>query len=138
MEKPIDFNLEMVLAQIVLTFCGKSPPQEIYLKSWNSEKKTGNKSKAKGLINYIDFPFGPVGAVIEQHPVENEIKIWKKGIALNGFNFLIFGKCEKMSSALSIGSMKNALSSVRKIEFPRQDPNPLTKLHHQTSRVEPI
>ena len=48
MEKPIDFNLEMVLAEIVLTFCGKSPPQEIYLKSWNSEKKTGNKSKAKG------------------------------------------------------------------------------------------
>ena len=82
MEKPIDFNLEMVLAEIVLTFCGKSPPQEIYLKTCKSEKKTENKSKAKGLINYIDFPFGPVGAVIEQHPVENEIKIWKKGIAL--------------------------------------------------------
>ena len=47
-EKPIDFNLEMVLAEIVLTFCGKSPPQEIYLKTWNSEKKTEKKLKAKG------------------------------------------------------------------------------------------
>ena len=67
----------------------------IYLKSCNSEKKTENKSKAKELENYIDFPFGPVGAVIEQHPVENEIKMWKERIALNGFNFLMFGKCEK-------------------------------------------
>ena len=75
MEKPIDFNLDMVLAEIVLTFCGKSPPQEIYLKTCNSEKKTENKSKAKELENYIDFPFGPVGAVIEQHPVENDIKM---------------------------------------------------------------
>ena len=75
MEKPIDFNLDMVLAEIVLTFCGKSPPHEIYLKTWNSEKKTENTLKAKGLINYIDFPFGPVGAVIKQHPVENEIKM---------------------------------------------------------------
>ena len=52
--------------------------------------------------------------------------------------FLCLENVKKMSSALSIGSMKNALSSVRKIEFPRQDPNPLTKLHHQTSRVEHI
>ena len=87
MEKPIDFNLEMVLAEIVLTFCGKSPPQEIYLKSWNSQKKTENKSKAKGLVNYIDFPFGPVGAVIEQHPVEKEIKIWKKKNCFEWFQF---------------------------------------------------
>ena len=87
MEKPIDFNLEMVLAEIVLTLCGKSPPQEIYLKTWNSEKKTENKSKAKGLINYIDFPFGPVGAVIEQHPVENEIKMWKKKNCFEWFQF---------------------------------------------------
>ena len=99
MEKPIDFNLEMVLAEIVLTFCGKSPPQEIYLKTWNSEKKTENKSKAKGLINYIDFPFRPVGAVIEQHPVEkNEIKMWKKRIALNGFIFLCLENGKKIEA----------------------------------------
>ena len=98
-EKPIDFNLEMVLAEIVLTFCGKSPPQEIYLKTWNSEKKTENKSKAKGLINYIDFPFRPVGAVIEQHPVEkNEIKMWKKKNCFEWFHFFMFGKWEKNRS----------------------------------------
>ena len=118
---------------IVLTFCGKSPPHEIYLKTWNSEKKTENKLKAKGLINYIDFPFGPVGAVIKQHPVENKIKMWKMNVEC----FFMFGKWKK-TIALNLGSMKNALSSVRKIEFPRQDPNPLTKLHHQTSRVEHI